>query len=101
MFVKADMDAERKKMQEMIDNDPEIAQFASELDAEFELREKMTQARREAGLTQKQLSMVSGLNRQAISRAESDSDISPNLRTLVKYLNAIGYKLDVVKAATE
>jgi len=96
-FVQADVRDEEKIMQEMIKNDPEIAQFAQELDAEFELREKMAQARREAGLTQKQLGMLSGLNLQAISRAESDSDISPNLRTLVKYLNAIGYKLDVVK----
>jgi DNA-binding XRE family transcriptional regulator len=101
MFVKADMEAEARKMQKMIDADPELKQFANELDSEFELREKMTQARKAAGLTQKQLSMLSGLNRQAISRAESDSDISPNLRTLVKYLNALGYKLDVVKIASK
>ena len=100
-FVKADMENEAKKMQEIIDSDPEMKQFADEWDKEYEFRKKLVTARKEAGVTQKQLGMLSGLDYRAISRAESNSDISPNLKTLVKYLNAIGYELDVVKVTTQ
>jgi len=98
-FVVADMNYEEKKMQELIESNPELKQFADEWDKEYEFRKKLVVARKEAGITQKQLGMLSGLDYRAISRAESNEDISPTLKTLIKYLNAIGYDLDIVKVA--
>jgi len=83
-------------MQELIDSDPELAQFAEEWDREYEFRRKLVLARTEAGLTQKELSELSGLDQRAISRVEKSADVSPNLKTLIKYLNALGLTLDIV-----
>ena len=57
----------------------------------------MRLAREDAGINQKALGMMSGLDHRAISRVETNTEISPNLKTIVKYLNASGYTLDVVK----
>ena len=69
--------------------------------AEQEFRQKLVAARKEAGLTQKELGARSGLDQRTISRMESSKTSSPCLRMLVKYLNAIGYRLEVVKATVE
>jgi len=100
-FVKANIEDEAKKMQEIIDSDPEMKQFADEWDKEYDFRKKLVTARKAAGVTQKQLGTLSGLDYRVISRAESKSDTSPNLKTLVKYLNAIGYELDIVKVTAQ
>lgn len=97
----ADMEKEGRKMQTLIDSDPELSQFAKEWDEEYEFRKKLVLARKEAGLTQKEVGALSGLDHRAVSRAESSDDVSPSLKTLIKYLSAIGYRLDVVKTAEE
>jgi len=96
-LVKADIEQEERELQTMIDSDPEIKAHIAAFDAEYEFRKKLLLARKEAGLTQKQLGMMSGLDYRAISRAESNSDVSPNLKTLVRYLNAVGCELEIVK----
>ena len=97
----ADMAQEERRMQSLIDSDPEIAQFAEEWDKEYEFRKKLVLARKEAGLTQKDVGALSGLNYRAVSRAESSEDVSPSLKTLIKYLSASGYQLDIVKASAK
>jgi len=96
-FTQANAKDEQKRMQDMIDSDPELAKFAEEWDKEYEFRKKLVLARKEAGLTQKELGTLSGLDFRAVSRAETSTDVSPSLKTLIKYLNAVGYKLDIVK----
>jgi len=96
-FTQANAKEEEKRMQDMIDSDPELAKFAEEWDKEYEFRKKLVLARKEAGLTQKELGSLSGLDYRAVSRAETSTDVSPSLKTLIKYLNAMGYKLDIVK----
>jgi len=93
----ADMAIEERRMQALIDSDPGVALFAEEWDREYEFRKKLVLARKEAGLTQKDVGALSGLDYRAVSRAESSDDVSPSLKTLIKYLGAIGYQLDVVK----
>ena len=97
-FVVADMQAEKVKLQQLIDSDPALKTAADEWDKEYEFRKKMVLARKEAGLTQKELEQVSGLDQRTISRMEVDEKISPSVKTLRKYLNALGYELDIVKA---
>jgi len=96
--IVADMAAEEKRMQNLIKSDTEVATFAEEWDKEYEFRKKLVLARKESGLTQKDVGVLSGLDYRAVSRAESSEDVSPSLKTLIKYLSAIGYQLDIVKA---
>ena len=69
--------------------------------AEQDLRRKLVAARKEAGLTQKELGQKSGLDQRAISRLETDTNVSPSVRTLIKYLSSMGYELDIVKATAK
>ena len=98
-FVETDMEQETKELQAMIDADPELQEFSEAFDREYEFRKKLVLARKEAGLTQKQLGELSGLPYRAISRMETNTEVSPNIRTLFKYLTALGYDLEIVKLA--
>jgi len=90
-----------KELQAMIDSNPEVKKHIAEFSGENKLREKLIAARKRAGVTQKELGMISGLDYRAISRAESNTDISPNLKTLVKYLDALGCELSVVEKVAQ
>jgi len=96
-FMEADMEQEARELQAMIEEDSELQKAAEQFDKEYELRKKLVLARKGAGLTQKELEEKAGLPYRAISRLESNTNVSPNVRTLIKYLNAMGYELDIVK----
>ena len=95
---KVDIEEIKKKRQEIIDPCPELAKASNQWNKEYEFRKKLTLAREEMGMTQKQLQEASGLDQRTISRMEVDEKISPSVKTLMKYLNALGYELDIVKA---
>lgn len=99
-FVKSDPKREEKILEELM-QDPEVKQHMDELDKESEFRQRLVQARKDAGIQQKTIGMMTGLDQRAISRVETNKAISPNLRTLVKYVSAIGYELDLKKATAE
>ncbi|MDR2166569.1 MAG: helix-turn-helix domain-containing protein [Clostridiales bacterium] len=94
-FMEANLAAEEKKLQELM-KDPEVKQHIDEWEQEYELRKKMRMTRKQADMSQKVLGMLSGLDHRAISRVETNTGVSPNLKTVVKYLNALGYRLEVV-----
>ena len=54
------------------------------------LRIQLSNFRWSKGLTQKQLSNISGLSESCISNIESGSDTSPTLRSLIRYTTALG-----------
>ena len=99
-FMKSNAEHEEKILEELME-DPEVKQHIEELDKEDEFRRRLVQARKEAGIPQKTIGMLTGLDQRAISRVETNKAISPNLRTLVKYVNAIGYELDLRKVNDE
>ena len=71
-------------------------EFRAEFDAlrpEYEIREQILKARIEKNLTQKQTKEATGLTQQVISRIESNTDISPSLKNLMIYANALDYEL--------
>jgi len=90
-----------KEKQELIGSDPELKKHDDEWEQEYQIRKMMRTAREETGINQTVLGMMSGLDHRAISLVETNADVSPNLKTIVKYLNAIGYRLEVVKAKTD
>jgi len=82
----------------LLDSDPALKQEFRAKQKEFEFRLKLAQARKGRNLTQKSVKEVSGLTQQAISRIEKGTqDRSPTLRTLLKYVDALGYELTLTK----
>jgi len=60
---------------------------------EMKLRNDLTKMRKRRNITQKSLQKTSGLSQQAISRIEVGKDVSPSLKSLIKYADAIGCHL--------
>ena len=59
------------------------------------LRMVLTNARKSANLTQKELAKLSGLSESCISNIESGESSSPTLRSLIKYTNALDIELSI------
>lgn len=76
---------------EMI-KDSEVKREFDALESEFQLIREMIKARREAGLTQKELAERTGLQQSNISRIENGNG-NPSLETLNKIAQSLGKKL--------
>lgn len=92
-FRKVDCVAE---LNEAIRNDVELAEYVREFEQEYELMQSLVKARKELGLTQKDISKRSGLTQQMVSRMEK-IDNSPTLTNFLRYISAIGLDINVVK----
>ena len=79
------------------ENDPKVKLAIDQFEAECRLRKELAKARKENKLSQSQLQELTGLTQQSISRIESNSEISPSLKNLIKYITAIGYELKLEK----
>ncbi len=62
---------------------------------EIELIGKVIEARKEKGLSQRDLAELSGVKQPAIARLESMQS-TPKIDTLIKILNPLGYTLSIV-----
>lgn len=65
------------------------------IEFETDLIGKMIELREEKGLTQRELSNITGLKQPAIARIEK-MQTTPQLKTLLKFLTPLGYKLSIV-----
>ena len=74
--------------------DPEFKKEWDALDPEFSVIEAMLKARREAGLTQKQLSERTGIAQTDISKLER-GNANPSLRTLQRLAAGMGMKIKI------
>lgn len=73
-------------------NDAEGKKIKLDYNINEEIKELISHVRTEAGLTQKQLSEMTGLSQANISRIESGQAL-PNLGTLKKIADSVGKKL--------
>lgn len=89
------LNEEAKELQEMLENSEEARQAYAQFEAECKLRKELAEARKARNMTQKELQKRSGLTQQVISRIEKDNEISPSLKNLIKYVNAIGYEITI------
>jgi len=64
---------------------------------ELAMRKKLILARNKAGLTTKQLGELAGLDTKTVNQIEKSIGTATDIRTLNKYLGALGYKLEVVE----
>jgi transcriptional regulator with XRE-family HTH domain len=75
---------------------PDVAAEYKALEEEFAVFDELTRARRQAGLTQADVAQRMGTKPPAISRIEApDAKHSPSLRTLQKYAQAVGCRLEI------
>ena len=72
--------------------DPEFKKEYDALDAEFSIVQAMLGARKNAGLTQKDLAAKTGIAQADISKLESGRG-NPSLRTLQRLADGMGMKL--------
>lgn len=72
--------------------DPEFKKEYDALDAEFSIVQAMLDARKNAGLTQKDLAARTGIAQADISKLESGRG-NPSLRTLQRLADGMGMKL--------
>ena len=103
-FVKVDPIKEAQELQEIFKDDPEAKKAFREYEMfhiesarlqqeEIKLRNDLTEMRKRNNITQKDLQQASGLSQQAISRIEVGKDVSPSLKSLIRYVDAIGCQL--------
>ncbi len=71
---------------------PEFKKEYDALDAEYSLIQAMLDARKAAGLTQKDLSVRTGIAQADISKMEN-GNANPSLRTLQRLATGMGMKL--------
>lgn len=87
------LEDELQEMKEILEKNSNLKKVYEQHEAEFNLRCELAKVRKMQDITQKELCERTGLTQQVISRIEKDNDISPSLRNLIKYVNAIGYEL--------
>ena len=87
------LDEEARELEEAYSSDPMVKIAIDQFEAECKLRLELSRARKQKKLTQKQIKEATGLTQQVISRIESNTDISPSLKNLMIYANALDYEL--------
>lgn len=94
-FLERNKEKEEKILNELLKT-PEGKRAHEEYEAEYSFRKALYKARKNRDISQKQLSEITGLSQQMISRIETGW-CDTKVGTLLKYLNGIGYSLKVVK----
>ncbi len=74
--------------------DPEFKKEWDALETEFQIIQAIIDARTETGITQKQLSDLSGITQAEISKIEN-GNANPSLKTLKKLASAMGKKVKI------
>ena len=94
MLVKSDAAKESKIIEELI-TDPELRKQHELFEAGMAFKQELINARKAESLTQKDISRMTGLSQQAVSRMEKGA--SGTIETIIRYLNSIGYTLSIKK----
>lgn len=79
----------------MADNERVTSAEREQVLFEAALIGKLIEAREKKGLSQRELSRLSGVKQPAIARLES-MKVSPQIDTLFKVLNPLGYTIQIV-----
>ncbi len=95
MLVKSDGEKEKKIIEEMIKDDEELRRQHEIFEAEMAFKQELIYARKSQSLTQKDISRMTGLSQQAVSRMEKNA--SGTIETIMRYLYSLGYSLTIRK----
>lgn len=91
MNIKAVIEEKRK--------DHEFNLHYVEVEKEYDLIRQVVEARKELGMTQKNLAETVGISQQEISRFENERHI-PKLSSFIKIIEALGLELRLEKKTT-
>ena len=93
-FKPVDPVEELRELQALLDSDPDLKHKFDAEQKEFEFRLKLAQVRKDKSITQNNIKEATGLTQQAVSRIETGTNgRSPTLKTLLRYVDALGYEL--------
>jgi len=92
-FTSIVLNEEVAETKDILERNLKAKEAYEQFEAECKLRRELADARKQQNIAQKELKERTGLTQQAISRIEKDHEISPSLRNIMKYVNAIGYEL--------
>lgn len=95
MLVKSNAEQEKRIVEQLIDDDSELLRQHELFKAEMTFKQELIEARKKNKLTQKDVSKLSGLSQQAISRMEKGA--GGTLETIIRYLSSMGYSLSIKK----
>jgi len=95
MLQKRNVELENEILNKIVDENPEIKKEHELFLEEMKFKQQLLEARRAQEMTQKEISEISGLSQQAVSRLEKGKGAT--IETVLKYLNAIGFTLVVKK----
>ena len=97
-FKQVDPIEEQQEFEELL-KDPEAKKAYEEFEREYAFRQKLSRARKTKNITQQEIQNKTGLPQQSISRIEKGTTQkqSPTLRTLLKYVDAIGCELTITQ----
>ena len=89
MLVKSDSEKEKKIVEDIITNDEQLKQQHELFVAEMAFKQEMINARKTLSLTQKDVSRLSGLSQQAVSRIENGASGTISTVRVEFYSNTI------------
>jgi DNA-binding XRE family transcriptional regulator len=97
-FIKVNPAQEQKEFDELLKN-PEAQAAYEDFEREYAFRQKLAAIRKANNITQQEIQNRTGLPQQSISRIEKGTaqKQSPTLRTLLKYVDAIGCELTLTQ----
>jgi DNA-binding XRE family transcriptional regulator len=95
-FEQVDITQEQVEFEELL-KDPDAKNAYDEFIREYDFRQKLAAVRKARKITQQEIQIRTGLPQQSISRIERGTaqKQSPTLRTLLKYVDAIGCELTI------
>ena len=97
-FIEIDPTQEQREFEKLL-KDPKAQSAFEEFEREYAFRQKLASARKANHITQQEIQRRTGLPQQSISRIENGTaqKQSPTLRTLLKYVEAIGCELSLIQ----
>ena len=96
MLVKSDANKENEIINELASSDKNLLRQHNLFEAEMAFKQELIEARKSRNLTQNDVSNLTGLSQQAVSRLENGS--GGTLSTIMRYLNSMGYSLTIKKS---
>ncbi len=91
MLIKSNPAEEQKVIEELVASDESLKQQHQLFLAEMKFKQELIEKRKARALTQKDISAISGLSQQAISRLEKGK--GGTIETIIRYLSAMGCSL--------
>lgn len=95
MLKKSNAEEEQKIIDELIESDEKLKRQHELFKAEMAFKQELIDARKKNELTQKDISRLSGLSQQAVSRMENGK--GGTIETIIRYLGSMGYSLSIKK----